>query len=168
MYNLVTSWVYLLLPSLFHLLLNILVYVYCLPSQAKKRLLKIRSKQKEEKLRSSNVKTYSQVKESPISQMSTIFAFGLHWDITSCNASAWMLCYKEQCHNSYNKKLKSNYAASSIRHAMERQRLVTVYDLSSIFVLCNNTRRGEIQLHLLAFIFRRHLFVSVRYVKQMI
>jgi len=98
-----------------------------------------------------NTKTYSLMYESPFSQRSTILAFGLHSDITSCKASAnfpfWYQCTA---------KPKNTHTHIYI----ERERRGTVNDLGSAFVFGDDLRRSEIQLLLLSFIVRHRLGAS--------
>jgi hypothetical protein len=98
-----------------------------------------------------NTKTYSLMYESPFSQRSTILAFGLHSDITSCKASAnfpfWYQCTA---------KPKNTHTHIYIY----RERRGTVNDLGSAFVFGDDLRRSEIQLLLLSFIVRHRLGAS--------
>lgn len=128
-------------------------------------------------------KTYSLMYESPISQTSTILAFGLHSDITSCKASAKFRKiniishkltndrHKSRLYHSQNQHLVHsinyhiyNYHILTCMYAMKSEK-ITVNNLSGTLVFGDHFWRGEIQLLLLPLVVGRHGFKASKTVR---
>lgn len=120
--------------------------------------------------------SYSLMNASPFSHTSTILAFGLHSDSTTCKASAnffsrkFNQTHKEKTAPPRNHKMKYQAPVLEVnstfpKHKKSKQKkreILTVDNFSSGFILGNNLRRGEIQLSLFSFIVR-HIHQSYKY-----